>query len=223
MTYPCWAELRTATTWWRSPRIVPLTVGVLASAVVFTIAVIAIGRQIGGTDLAAQANWWADYAEHVSLLGIAALVASSGRPGWRILALLTGVAWLYLGFVAVFLLPTHTASWGTVRRARRTHGRDHTDGRRCRGTPGPRRGLELVRAFGPCLTAPRRHGRCSCPSAAAGGRHTPDHRVPAPALLGHRWAGARSGADRSEAAAERGPPVRSAQQRRRVRSAPPSR
>jgi hypothetical protein len=113
VTYPYWAQLRTATTWWRTPRIVPLAVGVLASAVVFTIAVIAIGRQIGGTDAAAQANWWADYAEHVSLLGIAALVASSGRPGWRILALLTGFAWLYLGFVAVFLLPTHTASWGT--------------------------------------------------------------------------------------------------------------
>jgi hypothetical protein len=111
--YPYWAELRTATMWCRSPRIVPLAVGVLASAVVFTIAVIAIGRQIGGTDAAAQANWWADYAEHVSLLGIAALVASSGRPGWRILAVLAGLAWMYLGFVAVFLLPTHAASWGT--------------------------------------------------------------------------------------------------------------
>lgn len=113
VSYPYWADLRTATTWWRSPRIVPFGVGVLASAVVFTIAVTAVGRQIGGTDVAAQANWWADYAEHISLLGIAALVAGSGRPGWQILALLTGLAWMYLGFVAVFLIPTHTASWGT--------------------------------------------------------------------------------------------------------------
>lgn len=113
LTYPYWAELRTATTWWRTPRIAPLAVGLPASVVVFTVAVIAIGRQIGGTDVAAQGNWWADYAEHVSLLGIAALVAASGRPGWRILAVVTGSAWVYLGFVAVFLLPTHTASWGT--------------------------------------------------------------------------------------------------------------
>src|SRR6185295_7223806 len=61
-TYPHWAELRTVTTWWRSPRIVPLTVSLIAAAVVFAIAVVAIGRQIGGTDAAAQANWWADYA-----------------------------------------------------------------------------------------------------------------------------------------------------------------
>lgn len=112
-SYPYWAELRTVPTWWRSPRIVPLALGVLASAVVFTVAVIAVDRQIGGTDVAARANWWADYAEHVSLLGIAALVASSGRPGWRILATLTGLGWVYLGVVAVLLLPTHTASWGS--------------------------------------------------------------------------------------------------------------
>ena len=74
----------------------------------------AIGRQIGGTDAAAQANWWADYAEHVSLLGVAALIASSGRPGWRIWPGWRAAAWLYLGVVAVFLLPDHTASWGVL-------------------------------------------------------------------------------------------------------------
>ena len=113
-TYPHWAELRTVTTWWQRPRVIPLIVSLVAAAVVFTLGVVAIGRQIGGTDAAAQANWWADYAEHVSLLGVAALIASSGRPGWRILAGLGAAAWLYLGVVAVFLLPDHTASWGVV-------------------------------------------------------------------------------------------------------------
>ena len=113
-TYPWWSELRTVTTWWRKPRLVPLVVSVAAAAVVFTVAVVAIGRQIGGTDAAAQANWWADYAEHVSLLAVAALIASSGRPGWRILAGLAAAAWMYLGVVAVFLLPDHTASWGVL-------------------------------------------------------------------------------------------------------------
>jgi hypothetical protein len=114
VTYPYWAELRTVSTWWRKPRIVPLVVSVAAAAVVFTVAAVAIGRQIGGTDAAAQANWWADYAEHVSLLAVAALIASSGRPGWRILAGLAAAAWLYLGVVAVFLLPQHTASWSIL-------------------------------------------------------------------------------------------------------------
>jgi hypothetical protein len=113
-TYPYWADLRAVTTWWRKPRIVPLVVSVAAAAVVFTVAAVAIGRQIGGTDAAAQANWWADYAEHASLLAVAALIAGSGRPGWRILAGMAGAAWMYLGVVAVFLLPDHTASWGTL-------------------------------------------------------------------------------------------------------------
>jgi hypothetical protein len=113
-TYPYWGELRAAPTWWRKPRIVPLVVSVAAAAVVFTVAAVAIGRQIGGTDAAAQANWWADYAEHVSLLAVAALIASSGQPGWRILAGLASAAWLYLGVVAVFLLPHHTASWSIL-------------------------------------------------------------------------------------------------------------
>jgi hypothetical protein len=113
-TYPYWAELRSVPTWWRKPRIVPLVVSVAAAAVVFTVAAVGVGRQIGGTDAAAQANWWADYAEHVSLLAVAALIASSGRPGWRILAGLAAAGWIYLGVVAVFLLPHHTASWGTL-------------------------------------------------------------------------------------------------------------
>src|SRR3954470_3244541 len=113
-TYPYWAELRSVPTWWRKPRIVPLVVSVAAAAVVFSVAAVGIGRQIGGTDAAAQANWWADYAEHVSLLAVAALIASSGRPGWRILAGLAAAGWIYLGVVAVFLLPHHTASWGTL-------------------------------------------------------------------------------------------------------------
>ena len=46
-TYPHWAELRNATSWWQRPRIVPLLVGGLATAAVVTLAVVAIGRQIG--------------------------------------------------------------------------------------------------------------------------------------------------------------------------------
>ena len=56
----------------------------------------------------------ADYAEHVSLLGVAALFASTGRPGWRILAALTGAVWSYLGLVAIFSLPDQAGSWGIL-------------------------------------------------------------------------------------------------------------
>ena len=73
--------------------------------------------QIGGTDAAAQANWWADYAEHVSLLAVAALIASSGRPGWRILAGLAAAAWMYLGIVAAVSPPASHGQLGRRGRA----------------------------------------------------------------------------------------------------------
>ena len=113
-TYPHWAELRTVTTWWQRPRVIPLIVSLVAAAVVFTLGVVAIGRQIGGTDAAAQANWWADYAEHVSLPAIAALLASSGRPGWRLFGGLAAAVWIYLGAVATFVLTDDAGSWGTA-------------------------------------------------------------------------------------------------------------
>jgi hypothetical protein len=112
VVYPYWSELRGLTTWWQRPHISLLAASVLAAGVAFLVAGIAIGRQIGGTDAASQANWWADYAEHVSLPAIAALVAGSGRPGWRILAGLAAAVWIYLGFVAAFVLTDHTGSWG---------------------------------------------------------------------------------------------------------------
>jgi hypothetical protein len=114
IAYPYWSRLRDLPTWWRKPHVVMLAITEVAAAVLFLVAGIGVGRQIGGTDPAAQANWWADYAEHASLVGIAGLMASSGRPGWRILGGLASAAWLYLGFVAVFSLPDHTGSWGVV-------------------------------------------------------------------------------------------------------------
>src|SRR5205085_12184070 len=85
-----------------------------AAVAVFVTAVVAESRQITGTGQAVDASWWADYAEHVSLLGVAALFASTGRPGWRILAALTGAVWSYLGLVAIFSLPDQAGSWGIL-------------------------------------------------------------------------------------------------------------
>ena len=112
IAYPYWSRLRELPTWWRKPHVVMLVITALAAVVLFLVAGIDVGRQIGGTDAAAQANWWADYAEHASLVGIAGLMASSGRPGWRILGGLAAAAWLYLGVIAIFSLPNHTGSWG---------------------------------------------------------------------------------------------------------------
>jgi hypothetical protein len=114
VAYPYWSQLRALPTWWRRPHVAMLAVSAVSAVVLFLVAGIDVVRQIGGTDAAAQANWWADYAEHASLVGIAGLMASSGRPGWRILGGLAAVAWLYLGFVAVFSLPDHTGSWGVA-------------------------------------------------------------------------------------------------------------
>jgi hypothetical protein len=77
-------------------------------------AALALPRQIGGTDPAAQAGWWSDYAEHAVVLALAGVLAASRGPGWRILTALCSAVWLYLGFVATFDLPHHTGSWGRL-------------------------------------------------------------------------------------------------------------
>jgi hypothetical protein len=112
LTYPYWADLRTFTTWWQRPHVALLAVSALAACTVFVVAGSAISRQIGGTDAAAQANWWADYAEHVIGLATPALFASTGLAGWRLLAGLAAAVWIYLGFVAAFVLTDDAGSWG---------------------------------------------------------------------------------------------------------------
>jgi hypothetical protein len=113
-TYPHWSQLRHVANWWHRPHVVMLAVGTLAAVVVFVVAVLAVGRQIDGADTAAKANWWADYAEHVSLPAIAALLASSGQAGWRILGGLAAAVWVYLGTVATFALTNDGGSWGRL-------------------------------------------------------------------------------------------------------------
>jgi hypothetical protein len=86
----------------------------VARAALLITAALALPRQISGTDAAAQAGWWSDYAEHASVLAMAGVLAVSRGPGWRILATLCSAVWLYLGLVASLVLPHHTGSWGRV-------------------------------------------------------------------------------------------------------------
>lgn len=53
---------------------------------------------------------WIDDAAHTVMIAVAALFAVSGRPGWRLLAALVGVALCYLGVVAVAL--SVSRGWG---------------------------------------------------------------------------------------------------------------
>ena len=113
-TYPYWSEVRDVRRWWDHANRSLLLIGAVCGVAALVVGVMAIGRQIGGTGPAVVANWWADYAEHMLLLAVAVLVASSARPGWRVLASAAAVAWVYLGMVAVFLLPDATGSWSVV-------------------------------------------------------------------------------------------------------------
>jgi hypothetical protein len=61
----------------------------------------------------ATANQWISDVEHTSFLILAAFLASTRRPGWRVLGVLTGVVLLYLG-VAALALPNHAGSWGVT-------------------------------------------------------------------------------------------------------------
>ena len=64
---------------------------------------------IGGEH--ATAVQWASDVEHAIFLLLACLLASTRRPGWQVLSILSGLVFLYLGVVAI-VLPNHAGSWG---------------------------------------------------------------------------------------------------------------
>jgi hypothetical protein len=96
--------------------VAPEAVGSAAAALLVT-AALALPREITGTDVAAQAGWWVDYAEHATVFAMAGVLAASRGPGWRILPILCSAVWLYLDLVAALVLPYHTGSWGRARGA----------------------------------------------------------------------------------------------------------
>jgi hypothetical protein len=112
VAYPYWRDAQAFRSWWAGVPRRPLVLAGLVGVALLVTAAIALSREISGTDPAAQANWWSDYAEHATILAVAGVLAASLGPGWRILRYTCGAVWLYLGFVATLVLPHHTGSWG---------------------------------------------------------------------------------------------------------------
>jgi hypothetical protein len=110
--YPYWGDVRGFRNWWADAHPAVLVLAAVAAAALLITAALALPRQINGTDPAAAAGWWSDYAEHATVLAMAGVLAASRGPGWRILATLCSVVWLYLGLVAALVLPHYAGSWG---------------------------------------------------------------------------------------------------------------
>lgn len=74
-----------------------------------------IGQQVAGgpTEVHAMHHHWLSSAYAAVLVVAAGFLASTKRPGWRILGALAGTALVYLGAAAVSL-PTNPGSIGTV-------------------------------------------------------------------------------------------------------------
>jgi hypothetical protein len=61
----------------------------------------------------ATAYHWIATFEHTIILLLAGVLASTKRPGWQTLGILTGVVFLYLGLVALSV-PDQAGSWGII-------------------------------------------------------------------------------------------------------------
>jgi hypothetical protein len=114
IAYPYWRDVRAFLSWWAGVSRALLILAALAGAGLLITAAIAYPRQIGGTDEAARAGWWLDYAEHTTVLALAGVLAVSRGPGSRILRGLCSAVWLYFGLVAALVLPHHPGSWGRI-------------------------------------------------------------------------------------------------------------
>jgi hypothetical protein len=114
IAYPYWRDVRIFPSWWAGVSRPLLILATLAGLALLVTAAVALPRQIGGTDQAAHAGWWSDYAEHATVLALAGVLAASHGPGCRILRALCSAVWLYLGVVATLVLPHHPGSWGRI-------------------------------------------------------------------------------------------------------------
>ncbi len=56
---------------------------------------------------------WLGAAVVAASLALAGLLASTGRPGWQVLGVVTGLTYLYLG-VGALAIPSHDGSWGVT-------------------------------------------------------------------------------------------------------------
>lgn len=66
-----------------------------------------------GHDVHALNYHWLTSVTLSLLLILAGSLAATKRPGWKVLACITGIAFLYLG-IAALLLPDYAGSWGTT-------------------------------------------------------------------------------------------------------------
>ncbi len=114
LVYPFWRDIVTFKSWWAGVSRGLIVLVALAGVALLVTAAVALPRQINGTDQAAAAGWWSDYAEHVTVLAMAGALAASYGPGWRILRGLCSGVWLYLGLVSAVVLPHQVWSWGRV-------------------------------------------------------------------------------------------------------------
>jgi hypothetical protein len=67
VVYPYWRDVRAFPSCWAGEPRPPFILATLAGVALLVTATIALPREIGGTDPAAQANWWLDYAEHATI------------------------------------------------------------------------------------------------------------------------------------------------------------
>jgi hypothetical protein len=67
VAYPYWRDARAFPSSWAGVPRPPLILATLTGVALLVTAIIALPRGIGGTDPAAQANWWSDYAEHATI------------------------------------------------------------------------------------------------------------------------------------------------------------
>jgi hypothetical protein len=101
VAYPYWRDARSFPSWWAGVPRAPLILAALSGVALLMTAAVALPREIGGTDAAAQANWWSDYAEHATILAVTGVLAASRGPDWRILRTACAAVWLYPGLSPV--------------------------------------------------------------------------------------------------------------------------
>ena len=99
--------------WVDGVRLQVLIPGIVIAGLLLLDAFQAMALQIGGTGELARNYDAASNAEHMTTVGLAALMAGTRRPGSKALALMAAAALVFLGAAAI-TVPANPGSWGVL-------------------------------------------------------------------------------------------------------------
>jgi hypothetical protein len=111
LVYPYWSDLGRLRTAWAGARKWVLALCGAVGLTLLVLAGVALRHQLVRDGEVADAHLWSGYAGHLAVAAVVSVLAAGTATGALLLRALVGAVAVYLGAVAVWVLPDAAGSW----------------------------------------------------------------------------------------------------------------